>query len=168
MGADSGGRLVARMNFLERLFSRKPKREPAWFIADLINREKKIGAVVRYLDGRPEGLRHLTTAMHITWLYGEEGLPTAEENAAMNAFEERLDPLTEDPQMAQMVWVRMAFGKKEWLVYTSDEVQFMREFHRLLADNLPEKVVVTAERDPKWRRWSEFVKPLMKRAAKQS
>jgi hypothetical protein len=69
--------------------------------------------------------------MHITWVYGDQGLPTNEENAAMNAFE-----------------------------------VFMSEFHRLLAGALPEKVVVTAESDPKWRRWSEFIKPLMKRAAK--
>lgn len=82
----------------------------------------------------------------------------------MNDFEPAIDPLTEDPGNSQMVYVRTAFGVKEWLFYARDSDAFMRAFNERLAGHPRYPLEIRFYADPKWKLWREFVKPLSEKA----
>ena len=143
---------------------KKPPGEPAWCIAEVRNEEKRVVGIVRFIDHPPADFRKLKTAVEISWRYAEDGLPTREKNEEMNQFEGAIDPLSEDGGNSQMVYVRTAFGVKEWLFYARDSDGFMRAFNERLASHSRFPLEINFYADPKWKLWREFVQPLSEKA----
>ena len=147
------------------MFSRKkPPTEPAWCVAQVVNEEEDVTGIVRFIEQPTSDSKRLKTAVEIAWKYAAEGLPTPEQNEEMNEFERAIDPLTEDRGNAQMVYVRTAFGVKEWLLYVRDADAFMRAFNERLGGRSRDPIEVRFYADPKWQLWREFVQPLSERA----
>jgi hypothetical protein len=144
------------MNFLQRFFLRKPPPMPpsAWRVFDLNDDESGDSGIIRTLVRRPMQGKAFTSAIEITWRYGDVGLPSKSQNGAMHEFEHAIEELADANANSLLAQVRTGFGEKNWLFYARSKERFMAGLNRRLSGRREFPLQIVFHDDPAWAMWS--------------
>jgi hypothetical protein len=137
-----------------------------WLIVTAENERSGESAVFRIRMTRPtvRDLGFFTTAISVNWSYDTDtGMPSPETKESMDAFEDSVDPITGDNEFAELMYVATGGGKREWLIYTSDQERFMNELNDLLAGDEPYPLEIELYEDPEWSIWAEIAQAVEER-----
>jgi hypothetical protein len=117
--------------------------------------------MIRYRSQRPQGVESAAFPflLSATWAYppNEFGLPTSEEMASMDKFEDALAASLEDSQTAYLMVVLTNNGERDWLWYASGEEAAMRQVNQALKGHPRYPVEFSVQQDRAWNAWSQFV-----------
>jgi len=116
--------------------------------------------MIRYRSQRPQGVESAAFPflLSATWAYqpNEFGLPTSEEMAVMDRFEDALAASLEESHTAYLMVVLTNNGERDWLWYASGEEAAMRQVNQALKGHPRYPVEFSVQNDRAWKAWTQF------------
>jgi uncharacterized protein YndB with AHSA1/START domain len=93
----------------------------------------------------------------LEWPYkGSNGQPVGTEGAAMNAFEDAVDPMLLEDGFATLALVSTGEDLRKWTYYARSEAEFLARLKRALARHPVYPVNIQIAADPGWSRYQEI------------
>lgn len=116
--------------------------------------------VIRFRSQPPQGVNRaeFPLLLSATWPYqpNEFGLPSAEEMARMDKFEDALEASFTGSQTAHLMVVLTTGGDRDWLWYTRGEAEAMRQVNLALRGHPHYPVQFSVQSDPTWAAYTQF------------
>ena len=120
--------------------------------------------LIRYRSQRPAGVKPASYPCLIsaTWSYqaNEVGLPASEETERMAQFEDAVDDalasVLEVSPSAYLMVVLTGNGERDWLWYSREEAETMRQVNQALKGHKPYPVQFAVQQDRTWRAYAQF------------
>jgi hypothetical protein len=129
-----------------------------WNVAQAEKNGKPL--LIRYRSQRPDGVERAAFPflLSATWSYqpDEFGLPSAEEMALMDKFEDALAASLEGSQTAHLMVVLTTSGERDWLWYTCGEDKAMNQVNQALKGHKRYPVEFAVQKDRAWRAYTQF------------
>jgi hypothetical protein len=89
---------------------------------------------------------------------GKAGLPTPDQQAAMDRFEDAVDAGLAASGVAVLTSVATRGGQREWIWYCGATVDFNRAFNAALRGHPKYPLALQVGPDPAWRNWQALLK----------
>lgn len=91
--------------------------------------------------------------LQLVWPYAPAktgAMPTADDSAAMQRYEDRICAAWEHDGLGFLAAVLTIDGARQWVVYARDVVECLRRLRAMPPSRDPDRVELTTRRDPSW------------------
>lgn len=143
---------------LEQNEPQTPAHDP-WTVAQGVKNGKPL--LVRYRSEPPQEVDAVAFPflLSATWTYqpNELGLPSSEEMALMDKFEDALASSLEGSNTAHLMVILTGNSERDWLWYTSGEDEAMRQVNHALKGHKRYPVQFSVQQDRAWRAYTQFL-----------
>jgi hypothetical protein len=129
-----------------------------WSVAQAVRSGQPL--LIRFRNQRPAGATsaEFPFLLSATWSYqaNAHGLPTAEELASMDRFEDALASSLDESQTAHLMVVLTGSGDRDWLWYAVSEEAAMSRVNQALKGHPRYPLQFSVQKDRAWRAWTQF------------